>query len=152
MQARTAMTRDVICISPDDTLEDAHLIMIQWRIRHLPVVATAGSRALVGILSDRDVLRHGALHGGLLMVPRIKVAQAMTTAPLTCAMTSTVAHVAGLMLDHRIDAVPVVTADGELQGLITGSDLLELLRDRDEKEGKILPFTYNVRIETRAVA
>lgn len=152
MQARTAMTRDVICVNPEDTLADAHLIMEQWRIRHLPVVAVAGSRLLVGILSDRDVLRHGQLHEGRLSVPRLPVAQVMTAAPLTCAATSTVSHVAGLMLDHHIDAVPVVAADGELVGLITSSDLIELLRDHDEKEGKILPFSFNVRVETRAAA
>lgn len=153
MQARAAMTRRVLCLGPDDTLQDAHLLMTQHRVRHVPVINEAdGERRLIGILSDRDVLRHGTLVDGLLLVPPLPLGEVCTPEPYTCALTSTVAHVAGLMLDHRIDAVPVVRADGVLLGLITSTDLLELLREPGEHEGKLLPFTFELHREARAAA
>ncbi len=48
-----AMTRDVITLSPWDTVEDALLILQKKRLAALPVVE---GRRLVGILSKADVL------------------------------------------------------------------------------------------------
>ncbi len=49
------MTRDVIVVPPELTLDAAWRIMTRERIRHLPVVRAG---ALIGMLSDRDVLVH----------------------------------------------------------------------------------------------
>ena len=55
MRASSAMTRKVVCVAPDDSLIDAQSIMVEWGVRHLPVLR---GRELVGILSDRDVMLH----------------------------------------------------------------------------------------------
>ena len=49
------MTRDVVVVSPEETLEDCMAIMSQRRIRHLPVVRDG---ALAGVVSIGDVVRH----------------------------------------------------------------------------------------------
>lgn len=49
-----AMTRDVITISPDDTLESCLSIMTDRRVRHLPVL---NGGALVGIVSIGDLVK-----------------------------------------------------------------------------------------------
>ncbi len=149
MQARSAMTRDVIFLGPTDTLCEAWLTMSTWHIRHLPVVA---SGRLVGILSDRDVLRHAVLRGGELDVPKLRVSEVMVREPMTCVASSTISHVAGLMVDNHLDAIPVVEGEGRLVGLVTSSDLIQLLRDHDQKEGKVIPFTFNLRQQEHAVA
>ena len=51
------MTREVIVVEPERSLEEIEGIMKQKRVRHLPV---AGSDALLGILSIGDVLAHHA--------------------------------------------------------------------------------------------
>jgi CBS domain-containing protein len=51
------MTREVIVVEPDRTLEEIEAIMKQNRIRHLPV---AGNESLIGMLSIGDVLAHHA--------------------------------------------------------------------------------------------
>jgi acetoin utilization protein AcuB len=137
MKVFAAMTRDVIVISPEVTLGAAKRMMERWRIRHLPVVSDG---RLVGILSDRDVLRYeGAIEDG----PEVRAGEAMTVAPVTCESTAPVSRVAQMMLDHKIDSVPVVDAQGRVSGLVTSSDLLLLLVDRSGVE--LLPFDYRVR-------
>jgi len=51
------MTREVIVVEPERTLEEIEAIMKQNRIRHLPV---AGKEALLGLISSGDVLAYHA--------------------------------------------------------------------------------------------
>lgn len=137
MNISVAMTRDVIVISPDVTLGVAKRLMERWKIRHLPVVK---ADRLVGILSDRDVLKYEAV---LDFGRGVRAGEAMTVAPVTCQSSSSVGEVAQRMLDHKIDSVPVVDGKGGVVGLVTSSDLLLLLVDRSGTE--LLPFDYRLR-------
>ncbi|MBI5494261.1 MAG: CBS domain-containing protein [Deltaproteobacteria bacterium] len=142
MRAQSAMTRDVTCIAPADDLDAAWALMVRLAIRHLPVL---DGETLVGILSDRDVLVHAQLdEEDALEVPAIPVSSAMTARPVTCTPEARVSEVAGLMLDHKIDCLPVVDEHGNMVGLITSSDLLELLRTREEAGDRALPFRWRV--------
>jgi CBS domain-containing protein len=135
MKTSSTMTRDVVMVSPDATLDTAQRLMDGWRIRHLPVVE---GNELVGILSDRDVLRCA---GGA----RARCRDAMTAAPLTCRPSTDVARVAAMMIEQKIDSVPVVDEAGALIGLVTSSDLLELLARDDAAQACVLPFEFRLR-------
>src|SRR4051812_25532340 len=121
MRTSAAMTRDVVVVPPAMELAAARALMERRRIRHLPVVDDG---RLVGILSDRDLLQ---CEGSGLDSPEMPVAAAMTPAPITCFISTTVSRVAQMMLDYKIDSVPVVDPVGLLVGLVTSSDLLHLL-------------------------
>ncbi|MFO0675795.1 MAG: CBS domain-containing protein [Polyangiaceae bacterium] len=143
MQPESAlpMTRDVLVVSPSESLHAAWSIMSRERIRHLPVVRAG---ALLGMLSDRDVLRRGTLDAqGDFHVPRdVRVIDAMTPTPLeTCEFDARVSDVADRMIDGKIDAVPVVRGL-RLVGLVTSTDLLSLLVEREEAQ--ILPFHFRL--------
>ena len=56
----------------------------------------------------------------------------------------TVSEVAHLMLHHKIDSLPVVSGGGLLVGLVTSSDLLQLLVESGRVEA--LPFHYELRM------
>jgi acetoin utilization protein AcuB len=141
---RGVMSRDVICISPTISIEDAFGIMSEIGIRHLPVVE--GER-LVGLLSDRDLLPLAELdaEGALTVKDEHEVAHLMTRDLIVCSPQTTVAEAAELMLTEKIDSVPVVSGD-EFVGLITSSDLLELLIDSSgEQRARALPFEFNIQ-------
>jgi CBS domain-containing protein len=48
------MTRDVLCIDPDQEPEEAMALMTENRVRHLPVIEGG---AVVGIISIGDLVR-----------------------------------------------------------------------------------------------
>ena len=48
------MTKEIITISPDTTVEDALLVFTEQRCRHLPVIADG---RMIGLLSSGDVSR-----------------------------------------------------------------------------------------------
>lgn len=150
MRATSAMTRDVVCIQPTDSLSDAYQIMTEWEIRHLPVLE--GSR-LVGILSDRDVLVNAHTTPGGLAVDDMTVAEAMTPDPMTCRANADVAAIGSAMTRHKVDSMPVVDEDGELIGLVTSTDLIEILISREESQAaRALPFRFQVRAAVRPAA
>jgi CBS domain-containing protein len=51
---REIMTTEVVCVGPDQTLEDCMALMTERRVRHLPVV-DAGN--LIGVISIGDVVK-----------------------------------------------------------------------------------------------
>jgi CBS-domain-containing membrane protein len=59
MGARDIMTRNVVSVKPDATLEQATNIMLERRISGLPVVEENGR--LVGMLTEGDLLRRSEL-------------------------------------------------------------------------------------------
>lgn len=57
LPVRNVMTRDVVTIDPDATLEKALILMMDNDIHHLPVVRTTDPGTLVGFLTSTDILR-----------------------------------------------------------------------------------------------
>jgi CBS domain-containing protein len=53
LRVRDIMTTNVICCSPEDSLEDARALLQRHRFRHLPVLR---SGKIAGIISIRDLL------------------------------------------------------------------------------------------------
>jgi len=141
MKANRVMTKDVICITPDFSLDRAWSLMKRQSIRHLPVVF-AGK--LVGIVSDRDLLlRALPLEGGALSFPPLAVGQAMTPHPVACQPNTMVSKLAALMLEHRIDSIPITSSRDVLVGLVTSTDLLELLTEPDTLSDE-WPFAFTL--------
>jgi acetoin utilization protein AcuB len=141
MRIESAMTREVIWIEPSDDLMVAHALMTGLNIRHLPVMEKG---RLAGILSDRDVRAFSTVREGLLVVPDLAVSEAMTRNVITCPLTASISDVGTKMLHNKIDCVPILHEDGTLAGLVTSSDLIQLLIDREESAAKRIPFEFKL--------
>lgn len=88
MVAAQMMRSPVIFVRADSRIDEAEGLMRTRGIRHLPVVDGAG--ALVGILSDRDVIRHPR--------PAASVSEAMTCRVLTATQSTLVKEIAPIDL------------------------------------------------------
>lgn len=144
MHASIPMTRDVFVVLPETPLSTAWAIMQREHIRHLPVVQ-AGT--LLGILSDRDVLlRATVASDGHVKVDERVVGSAMTASPFVCGETTDIEQLVHLMTEKKIDAVPVVSATDRLVGLVTSTDLLLLLLEREGDQ--TLPFDFHIHETT----
>ncbi|MCK6625048.1 MAG: CBS domain-containing protein [Anaerolineae bacterium] len=125
------MTRDVVTISPEMTLPEAHRLMEEKKIRRLPVV---DSGRLVGIVTRGDI--RGAEPSGATslsiwevnyLLAKLKIGEIMTAHPLTIAAEETIGEAARLMLEKKISGLPVVDNAGRLVGIITESDIFRLV-------------------------
>lgn len=144
--AESTMTREVVFVPPEVSLQQAWTILQRRNIRHLPIVA-AGE--LLGILSDRDILLHAHLRAdGEIVVPEIPVALAMTANPVTCERTTPISEIVRLFVERKIDSMPVVDRRKTLVGLVTSTDLLLLLLDGDLR--RPLPYKFELYEERQA--
>jgi acetoin utilization protein AcuB len=122
------MTRDVITITPEQSLRMARERMRKHGVRRLPVVRDG---KLVGILTDRDVRQAWAspatclsTHELLYLLDRVTVAEVMRPQPLAVTPEASLVEAARLLHDRKIGGLPVV--EGEtVVGIITEADLLE---------------------------
>lgn len=128
---REWMTPDPIVVSPETTLPEAHRIMTENSIRHLPVVCEG---QLVGIVTLGDI--RGAEPSGATslniwevnyLLSQLQVDEIMTPRPVTISADDTLGEAAQLMLKHRIGGLPVVDRHGALAGIITECDIFRLV-------------------------
>ena len=136
MKTSAVMTRGIVVVSPSVSAHAALMTMGRLTVRHVPVVENG---RLVGIISDRDVLRRP------VVTPPLTCREVMTPAPVTCLADTSVGQVVRFMLEHKIDCVPVVDVDQHLVGLVTSTDLLELLLERDATQ-VLPPFEFRLRL------
>jgi acetoin utilization protein AcuB len=130
MLVRDVMQSKLITIDPETTLPQAMRLAAERRVRHLPVLRDGD---LIGIVSDRDLKQAMAspatsleAHELNYLLSRLTVAEIMTRAVITIGPTAPIEEAARLMVLEKISALPV-TAAGQLIGIVTETDLLELL-------------------------
>jgi acetoin utilization protein AcuB len=115
------MTREAVTLRPDQSIGEAMAIFGGRRFRHLPVT---DGETLVGIVSDRDLLRFLARKGAAI---DDTVSSIMSRTPVTISAGAPVSEATRLIIHHRINCLPVVSDSGQLLGILTTTDLLRAL-------------------------
>jgi CBS domain-containing protein len=111
---------DVLTVAADDPLTAAIATLAERNVGAL--VVTAGDGAIVGILSERDVVRSLASNGAATL--QGTVGDLMTTDVHTCGPRATTDELMTIMTDRRIRHIPVV--DGEaLVGIVSIGDVVK---------------------------
>ena len=124
---------DIISIEPTADLATAAKLLSKHRIGSV-VILGAGER-LVGILSERDIVRALSEQGaGALALP---VGQVMTRDVATCGEDDTVASIMERMTAGMFRHMPVV-ANGRLVGLISIGDVVKLRVEEIEGESEAM--------------
>lgn len=118
MRAEQVMSAAVICISPKASLKKAEEVMKARGIRHLPVTDDAGK--LIGILSDRDLLRAT----GAIDLP---VSEYMSCQVLTATPETSIRQIAEALVQNKISALPVVDSGQRVVGILTTTDILKAI-------------------------
>ncbi len=115
--AQEIMTRELVSVRRIESLAAAAGKMREGSFRHLPVVEEQSHR-LVGLLSDRDLLRQPDHN--------LPVEVATSKALLTAMPDTPIRLLAQTMLDNRVNCVPVCDLYGNLVGLVTSTDIVRL--------------------------
>lgn len=137
MLVRDCMTYHPIMVPPSMPLSEAQQLMVENRVRHLPVVEDG--KRLIGLLTrDSFALKPDVL--GSLNVWEISrslsgmtVKQAMVRQPhvKTITPSRSVERAAGIMLEHKVGCLPVVESDESrvVVGIVTEVDMLRSLQE-----------------------
>jgi signal transduction histidine kinase len=137
----------VYAVRPESTVREATAQIAKHNIGSTVVTDAAGK--LVGILSERDLVRLLAEHGNALLEQC--VSRVMTAAVVTCEPETTIGEALSLMAAHRIRHLPVVRGDA-VQGLISIRDVLEFrLESLEENFAALLRGKREAAQASRAV-
>jgi CBS domain-containing protein len=118
------MTKDLVTVREADDVALAESLLRLGGIRHLPVVR---DKRLVGILTQRDLLRCGA--SGKPAARELPVSEVMTKDPTSVRPGLGLAHAARLMLERKFGCLPVCEDDGTLVGIVTEADFVRFAAD-----------------------
>lgn len=126
-------------IRPDATLEIAVHRLTAKGIGAL--VVSADGQHLDGVLSERDVARGLARHGGRLL--EMQVSAVMSKGVPVCTPDSTIRDAMAEMTRSRHRHLPVVQ-DGTLRGLLSIGDVVKHRLEEMELEASVLRDAYIV--------
>ena len=116
----TAKGNDVIAIEPTATIESAVKILAERRIGALLVLGP--ERRVIGIVSERDVVRAMAQSGAAAL--QLPVSQAMTRKVSTCTLADSVSSIMEQMTNGKFRHLPVVEQD-QLLGIVSIGDIVK---------------------------
>jgi acetoin utilization protein AcuB len=131
-----------VTVNPDTVLRDALRLMIDNKVRRLPVM---DDERLVGIVTLEDLRRAEPPPGiglGLVritdMLSIMTVHQVMSRDPKTITPDAALIEAARMMLEHTISALPVMEGS-ELVGIITEGDIFRAFVKMEEEKQVQIP-------------
>lgn len=133
------MTRNVVTLIPELTVQQAWTQMLKNQVKAMPVVDSTGK--VVGILTDEDLLERAGLHQRLSVAIRLtseeinqeikslkasplRVKDVMTSPVITAKENETLGLATSRMVKSGLKRLPVVDEDGKLVGVLSRLDIL----------------------------
>jgi acetoin utilization protein AcuB len=131
MLVQNWMSKNVITIDVEESMEDAIKLLKKHDIKMLPVMKKG---KLAGVVTDRDLKRAQAsdatsldIHELLYLLSTIKIGHIMSKNPITVPIDFTIEETADILLNNKISGAPVVDSKGDIVGTISQTDLFKAL-------------------------
>ncbi|MHB8279797.1 MAG: CBS domain-containing protein [Candidatus Humimicrobiaceae bacterium] len=143
--AKDIMTKKVITINQDASIEELTGLLLDNNISGVPVVDNDGK--MIGIATEGDIIvkdtdlhfpRYFKLLDSIIYLESltkfknslkkhlaIKVSEIMTADVISCSPETPVDDIANTMVENKINRIPVLSADGKPAGIITRADIIK---------------------------
>ncbi|MEW2626185.1 CBS domain-containing protein [Streptomyces sp. NPDC048106] len=138
------MTRAAVAVGRRALFKDIVARMEQWNVSALPVLA--GDGRVIGVVSEADLLPKEEFRdsdpdrmtqrrrlGDLAKAGAVTAEELMSTPAITVHADATLAEAARIMALKRVKRLPVVTAEGVLEGVVSRGDLLKVFLREDHE-------------------
>jgi CBS domain-containing protein len=127
---------EVVTISPEATIKRA----ADWlRAKNVGALVVSSNDALVGLISERDIVRAFSQYGE--PVASMQVKEIMTHGLITASLGDDLTHLMHLMTRHRVRHIPVLR-NGKLAGIVSIGDVVKHRLDDLELEASVLRDVY----------
>lgn len=135
LTVRDIMVHGVDTVAPNTPVREAVDLMVQKRMRALPVVGE--KQEVLGIIGERDLMKgllpqipRAGEEGGAVGVPEsMRVKDIMTRSVLCISADLGLEEAANMMINKDVEQFPV-TSDGKLVGFVTRGDIIRKLFGR----------------------
>jgi CBS domain-containing protein len=120
MKAKEIMSSTPAVVTPETSVQEAARMMKREDVGVLPVVASQGSRRLVGLITDRDIAIRVVAEGRT----GATVSDAMTSNPKSAKPDDSVKDVMALMGSEQVRRIPIVDDSGAIVGIVAQADIV----------------------------
>ncbi|MEU0471871.1 CBS domain-containing protein [Streptomyces olivaceus] len=137
------MTHTAVAVGPQAPFKDVIALMDQWKVSALPVLE--GEGRVVGLVSEADLLPKEEFRDSdpdrftqmrrltdLAKAGGLTAADVMTAPAVTVHPEATLAQAARIMAQRKVKRLPVVNAEGLLEGIVSRADLLKVFLRTDD--------------------
>ena len=124
---------DVVTVAPEQSVKGVVTVLAQNRIGAVPVINEDGR--LVGIISERDIIRGMAEHAHAVLA--LPADQLMTREVKTCSTEDELVDLMEVMTLRRIRHLPVIQ-DGALHGIVSIGDVVKQRLEEVQSEAEEL--------------
>ena len=121
--AHQIMTSPVVLAGVYQTIQEIWAFFAKHRFHHLPLLDK--SNQLQGIVTDGDLLRYSANNDRDVNADHVELL--MTPSVITAAEQAEIRTIAEVMCVQAIGAIPIVSEQVEVVGIVTRSDILRTL-------------------------
>ncbi|HMS52507.1 MAG: CBS domain-containing protein [Sphingobacteriales bacterium] len=128
-KVKLVMSDTVIIANRASTFSQVCKLFLQYNLHHLPIVNDED--VVVGIISSTDVLRAYQnkvpafnTQDESVLDSKISLDSIMTPGPITLDPEDTIGVAAEIFATHKLQALPVVTANNTIIGILTVRDLV----------------------------
>ena len=130
-------SREVVVATPETTVAEAAKLMRQHHVGNVVVVALSKGHARpTGIITDRDIVLSVV---GTGLDPEVFTVGDMVTTPIVTAPEDQgIFETIQLVKAHGVRRIPIVNREGELAGIVTIDDLIQLLSEELSEIGKLI--------------
>ena len=149
------MSRPVITVSPDDTVNDVLAMFNKEHIRRAPVMK---SGKLVGVVSQTDLLNASPSKATSLsiwesnyLVSKLTIKNVMSKKVISVDADTPIEDAARIMADNKIGGMPVMN-NGRVAGVITETDLFKVFLELMGARQKAIRVTAIVEEKPGALA
>ena len=133
MKVKEVMTPDPKAIWLTESLADAAQMMWENDCGVLPIIKDG--RKVIGLITDRDICMATAIKEA--SPASISVEEVMTGQVFSVSPDDDVTQALQTMQEHQVRRLPVVTAEGELTGILSLNDIVLSARERHGKTAQI---------------
>ncbi|MFX1390861.1 MAG: CBS domain-containing protein [Promethearchaeota archaeon] len=117
------MIKEPLFTFPNEKISATELLMVRKNISGLPVVNDRKTKQLIGIITQRDIrLARFAMS---FDSPDTKVKDLMTSEPFVVRNDDTLKYVLEIMMEKKIQRLPVVNENNELIGIVLRNEILK---------------------------
>ncbi|MFC1589356.1 HPP family protein [Pseudomonadota bacterium] len=125
------MSNNIVSVQQGQSLSEVRHKMIDSNIHHIPVLS---GQQLVGMVSFTDMMKLNIVISGAddrsidaIIDQQFKIKDVMSKELSTLDTKDTIRHAADILAESNFHAIPVTNGSGELQGIVTSSDLIRYL-------------------------
>jgi len=128
------MSNNITTVQQGQSLSEVRHKMVDSNVHHIPVLS---GQQLVGMISFTDMMKLNVVINGAddrsidaIIDQHFQIKDVMSKDLITLAAKDTIRQASDILSENNFHAIPVTNGNGELEGIVTSSDLIRYLSNQ----------------------